>query len=75
MSTEDKLVWRILCTASLHQVNYMSLEDEEDSLDHISVFEFTTNYKKYAKSFRRFRVTAEEFFVVLHEANKKNEVV
>lgn len=53
MSTEDKIIWRILCTASPNPVK-LSEQDQEDTLDHISVFEFTTNYKRYAKSFRRF---------------------
>ena len=73
MSAEDKLVWRILCTASPTPVIFENEEDQQDALDYISVFEFTSNYKRYANSFRRFKVTAEEFLSVLYEANSKVE--
>ena len=74
MTSEDRLVWRILCTASPH-AHKMTAQDAEDSLDHISVFQFTSNYKQYHQSFKRFKVTAEEFFAVLYEANSQNEKV
>ena len=69
MTPEDKLIWSILCRAAPTPV----VGQEEEHLDYLSVADFTRDYKRYAKSFRRFKVTAEEFFFVLHEANKKNE--
>ena len=72
MTEEDILVWRILCSACPWLQHLISKEDE--IVDHISIFEFTTNYKRYSKSFARFQITAGEFFDSLHQANSKNEV-
>lgn len=73
MSEEDRTVWKILCSVCPHLASFVSKEDE--MLDHISIFEFTTNYKRYSKSFARFRISAGEFFDCLHQANNKmNEV-
>ena len=72
MSPEDTLVWRILCAALPWLHHFGTSEDE--IVDHISIFEFTTNYKRYSKSFQRFRITAGEFFDCLHQTNSKNEV-
>jgi len=72
MTEEEKLVWRILCSACPHLTSFIGQEDE--IVDHISIFEFTTNYKRYSKSFARFQVTAGEFFECLHKTNNKNEI-
>ena len=75
MSEEDKIIWKILCTAAPIEIQKQLIHDDViDTLDHISVLEFTTNYKRYANSFRRFKITGEEFFSVLYQINKRNEL-
>lgn len=37
------------------------------------MLEFTNNYKRYQASFKRFNVTAEEFYFILHQNNQNNE--
>jgi hypothetical protein len=74
----ERTIWRILATAAPAHITAKPLSpsnspDVIDVTDHISVLEFTTNFGKYEKGFKKFGVTPEEFFYILHELNKKNE--
>ena len=67
MTPEDKIIWRILSTAAPTQIRSEKPDDGiVDTDEYISVLEFTNNYKRYQASFKRFNVTAEEFYFILH---------
>lgn len=66
MTTEDKVVWRILKTAKPEverklgrAIEVAESSDEEENISH---FEFVNNFLKYKNSFKKFKVSAEEVF-------------
>lgn len=73
MTAEDKIIWRILSTAAPQTTSEKQDDGIVDTDEYISVLEFTNNYKRYQASFKRFNVTAEEFYFILHQNNKNNE--
>jgi hypothetical protein len=70
MTPEDKVVWKILKTAKPEVERKLGrkieLEESSDDDENISQYEFVNNFLKYQTSFKKFRVSAEEIFNILH---------
>lgn len=70
MTDEDRRVWKILKTAKPEVERKLGrtfdLEESSDEDENISHFEFVNNFLKYQASFKKFRVSAEEVFNILH---------
>lgn len=69
MTIEDRQVWHILKTAKPEVEKKLGktidLAESSDDDENISKYEFVNNFLKYQKSFKKFRVSAEEVFNIL----------
>lgn len=70
MTEEDRQVWKILKTAKPEVERKLGkkfdIEESSDDDENISHFEFVNNFLKYQSSFKKFKVSAEEVFSILH---------